>query len=79
MKPRNIKIKEGKVKLLALPAKDFASQFGKPAHWIRRLANQGRVKCIREFGEMLIPMTEVDVIMDSLQEEVLERSWDESC
>ena len=53
------------MEFLALPAKDFASQFGKPAHWIRRLANQGRVKCIREFGEMLIPMTEVDVILDS--------------
>ena len=57
----------------ALPVRAFAAQFGKDPHWVRRLVNKGKIKAIRGFGEMLIPMTEVDVILDSIQEEMEER------
>jgi hypothetical protein len=57
----------------ALPVRAFAAQFGKDPHWIRRQVNKGKIKAIRGFGEMLIPMTEVDVILDSIQQDITER------
>ncbi len=60
-------------KLRAMPVKAFAAQFGKDPHWVRRLVNKGKIKAIRGFGEMLIPITEVDVILDSIQQDITER------
>ena len=55
----------------ALPVKAFAAQFGKDPHWVRRLVNKGKIKAIRGFGELLIPLTEVDVILDSAERRVI--------
>ena len=57
----------------ALPVKAFAAQFGKDPHWVRRQVNKGKIKAVRGFGEMLIPMTEVDVILYSIQQDITER------
>jgi hypothetical protein len=55
----------------ALPVKAFAAQFGRNPHWVRRQVNKGKIKAVRGFGEMLIPMTEVDVILDSAERRVI--------
>jgi hypothetical protein len=55
----------------ALPVRAFAAQFGKDPHWVRRLVNKGKIKAIRGFGELLIPLTEVDVILDSAERRVI--------
>lgn len=67
----NIRHKERDCDVKALPVKAFAAQFGKDPHWVRRLVNKGKIKAVRGFGEMLIPMTEVDVILDSAERRVI--------
>jgi hypothetical protein len=53
---------------LAYTVKEFAHYFkGKDSNWVRRLIATNRIKAIRGFGEILIPSTEVDVILDSAE------------
>ncbi|MDB4722227.1 hypothetical protein OAF65_10950 [Verrucomicrobiales bacterium] len=56
--------------LKAMPVKAFGLQFGKDASWVRRLIHQGKIKAITGFGEILIPATETDVILDSIADDL---------
>jgi hypothetical protein len=50
----------------AYTVREFAHYFkGKDPNWVRRLIAQGKIKAIRGYGEILIPSTELDVIIDS--------------
>jgi hypothetical protein len=47
-----------------LSPEEFAAQFGKQKIWAYRQIYAGRVKAITGFGNMMIPRTEVDRILN---------------
>ena len=53
---------------LAYTARAFGELFGKDPCWTRRLVHQNKIKAVKNFGEWLIPATEIDVILDSIGE-----------
>jgi hypothetical protein len=48
----------------ALTPEEFAAQFGKQKIWTYRQIYAGRVKAITGFGNMMIPSTEVERILN---------------
>jgi hypothetical protein len=52
---------------LAYTARDFGELFGKQPCWVRRLIHQKKIRAIKDFGEWLIPASEIDVVLDSAQ------------
>ena len=48
----------------AYTADQFGKVFGKNGAWTRRMVNSGKLKAIRGWGEMMIPTSELDRIMD---------------
>ena len=49
----------------ALTADQFGKRLGKNGAWTRRMVNLGKLKAIRGWGEMMIPTSELDRILDS--------------
>ena len=49
----------------ALTADQFGKRLGKNGAWTRRMVALGKLKAIRGWGEMMIPTSELDRIMDS--------------
>lgn len=49
----------------AMTADQFGKRVGKNGAWTRRMVNSGKLKAIRGWGEMMIPTSELDRILDS--------------
>ena len=49
----------------AYTAGQFGKVFGKNGAWTRRMVNSGKLKAIRGWGEMMIPSSEIDRMMES--------------
>jgi hypothetical protein len=49
----------------AMTADQFGKRVGKNGAWTRRMVNSGKLKAIRGWGEMMIPTSEIDRILDS--------------
>ncbi len=49
----------------AYTADQFGKIFGKNGAWTRRMVNSGKLKAIRGWGEMMIPSSEIDRMMES--------------
>ena len=49
----------------AYTADQFGKVFGKNGAWTRRMVNSGKLKAIRGWGEMMIPSSEIDRMMES--------------
>ena len=49
----------------AYTADQFGKMFGKNGAWTRRMVNSGKLKAIRGWGEMMIPSSEIDRMMES--------------
>ena len=49
----------------AMTADQFGKRVGKNGAWTRRMVNLGKLKAIRGWGEMMIPTSELDRILDS--------------
>ena len=49
----------------ALTADQFGKRLGKNGTWTRRMVALGKLKAIRGWGEMMIPTSELDRILDS--------------
>ncbi len=49
----------------ALTADQFGKRLGKNGAWTRRMVALGKLKAIRGWGEMMIPTSELDRILDS--------------
>ena len=54
----------------AYTADQFGKVFGKNGAWTRRMVNSGKLKAIRGWGEMMIPTSELDRIMDLASENI---------
>ena len=54
----------------AYTADQFGKMFGKNGAWTRRMVNSGKLKAIRGWGEMMIPTSELDRIMDLASENI---------
>ena len=54
-------------KQLAYTARDFGELFGKQPCWVRRLIHQKKIRAIKDFGEWLIPASEIDVVLGTTQ------------
>ena len=48
----------------AMSADKFGKRLGKNGAWTRRMVNSGKLKAIRGWGEMMIPTSELDRILD---------------
>ena len=48
----------------AMTANQFGKRVGKNGAWTRRMVNSGKLKAIRGWGEMMIPTSELDRILD---------------
>ena len=53
------------VKQIAYTADQFGKFFGKDGAWARRQVHEGKLKAIKGWGEMMIPSSEIDRIMNS--------------
>ena len=53
------------IKPKAYTAEQFGKHFGKNGAWTRRMVNSGKLKAIRGWGEIMIPTSELDRILDS--------------
>jgi hypothetical protein len=53
------------IKPKAYTADQFGKHFGKNGAWSRRLVNCGKLKAIKGWGEMMIPSSEIDRMMES--------------
>ena len=49
----------------ALTADQFGKRLGKNGAWTRRMVALGKLKAIRGWGEMMIPSSEIDRMMES--------------
>ena len=49
----------------AMGANQFGKRVGKNGAWTRRMVNSGKLKAIRGWGEIMIPTSELDRILDS--------------
>jgi len=49
----------------AMTADQFGKRVGKNGAWTRRMVNLGKLKAIRGWGEIMIPASELDRILDS--------------
>tara|TARA_B100001057_G_scaffold263247_1_gene263406 strand:+ start:862 stop:1071 length:210 start_codon:yes stop_codon:yes gene_type:complete len=49
----------------AMTADQFGRRVGKNGAWTRRMVHSGKLKAIRGWGEMMIPTSEIDRIMES--------------
>ena len=49
----------------AMTADQFGKRVGKNGAWTRRMVNSGKLKAIRGWGEIMIPTSELDRILDS--------------
>jgi hypothetical protein len=49
----------------AMTADQFGKRVGKNGAWTRRMVNLGKLKAIRGWGEIMIPTSELDRILDS--------------
>ena len=49
----------------ALTADQFGKRLGKNGAWTRRMVALGKLKAIRGWGEMMIPTSEIDRMMES--------------
>jgi len=54
----------------AMGANQFGKRVGKNGAWTRRMVNSGKLKAIRGWGEMMIPTSELDRIMDSASDNI---------
>ena len=54
-------------KQLAYTARAFGELFGKPPCWVRRLVHQKKIRARKDFGEWLIPASEIDVVLGTTQ------------
>ena len=52
------------IKPKAYTADQFGKHFGKNGAWSRRLVNCGKLKAIKGWGEMMIPSSEIDRIIN---------------
>lgn len=57
------------IKPIAVSVKDFGFMFGHDYQWAKSLIDEGRIKSIKGWGELRVPLTEVDVILNSGREE----------
>ena len=53
----------------AMTADQFGKRVGKNGAWTRRMVNDGKLKAIRGWGEMMIPTSELDRMMESAKTE----------
>ena len=49
----------------AYTAAEFGKIFGKNGAWTRRMVNDGKLSAIRGWGEMMIPSSEIDRMMEA--------------
>lgn len=56
-------------KSVAVLVKDFGEMFGRDYRWANRLVTTKRIKSIEGWGSTLIPLTEVDVILNTARKE----------
>ena len=52
---------------LAYTVRAFGDLFGKDPSWVRRLVHQKKIRASKNFGEWLIPASEIDLILNSTQ------------
>jgi hypothetical protein len=50
-----------------LTPEEFATCFGRQKIWAYRLAYSGRIKVITGFGNMMIPRSEIERVLDSAE------------
>tara|TARA_Y100000361_G_C11154782_1_gene343392 strand:+ start:1904 stop:2290 length:387 start_codon:yes stop_codon:yes gene_type:complete len=53
-------------KTLTFTTKDFATLFGKSPRWARKLVRERRIQAVTEFGNYLIPVGEVNRILNDV-------------
>ena len=53
------------LKQKAYTAEQFGKIFGKDGAWTRRQVHDGKLKAIRGWGEMMIPSSEMNRVMES--------------
>ena len=48
--------------------KEFARLFkGKDSNWVRRMIAQGKIKATKQYGEILVPSSELEVILSTAE------------
>ena len=48
--------------------KEFALQFrGKDSNWVRRMIAQGKIKATKQYGEILVPTSELEAILSTTE------------
>lgn len=56
-----------KPQAVAITLKEFAERFGKSRHWAYELRNKGQLKTIEGYGDLLVPASEVQRILESAE------------
>ena len=65
----NLDITNNSSEPIAYTVKEFARYFkGKDSNWVRRLIAQKKIKAINGFGEILVPASEINRILNQREE-----------
>ena len=57
----------GELDKLTISPKELGALLGKSAEWARSLVRNGRIKATKDFGCIMIPITEVDRILSEAE------------
>ena len=63
----SIKINNGTIDRKTISPRELGDLFGKNARWSRKLIRKKRIQAIKEFGSYMIPISEVDRILNSAE------------
>ena len=61
------KVNNGAIDQKTISPRELGDLFGKSSRWSRKLIREKRIQAIKEFGSYMIPISEVDRILNSAE------------
>lgn len=61
------KVNNGAIDQKTISPRELGDLFGKSPRWSRKLIRENRIEAIKEFGSYMIPISEVDRILNSAE------------
>ena len=61
------KVNNGAIDQKTISPRELGDLFGKSPRWSRKLIRENRIQAIKEFGSYMIPISEVDRILNSAE------------
>ena len=60
-------VNNGAIDQKTISPRELGDLFGKSPRWSRKLIRENRIQAIKEFGSYMIPISEVDRILNSAE------------